>query len=62
MARMISQAKTSSVTRAITSAPSPDPAAGYRDPDNWPRSWMGLEKDLPPGSSCWHASGPSSRI
>ena len=23
------------------------PAA--RDLDNWPRSWMGLEKDLPPG-------------
>jgi len=20
-----------------------------RDLDNWPRSWMGLEKDLPPG-------------
>ena len=25
-------------------------AAAYcRDVDNWPRSWMGLEEDLPPG-------------
>jgi hypothetical protein len=24
-------------------------SACCRDLDNWPRSWMGLEKDLPPG-------------
>lgn len=46
---MISQAKTSSVTRGSTSAPSADPSACYRDLDSWPRSWMGLEKDVPPG-------------
>src|SRR5580698_9843504 len=49
MARMISKEKTSSVTCAITSAPSLDPAACCRDLDNWPRSWMGLEKDVLPG-------------
>jgi hypothetical protein len=48
MARMISKAKTSRVNRATTSAPSDTPAY-CRDLDNWPRSWMGLEKDLPPG-------------
>jgi hypothetical protein len=26
-----------------------DASAVCRDLDNWPRSWMGLEKDLPPG-------------
>jgi hypothetical protein len=31
------------------SAPSSDTAAYCRDLDNWPHSWMGLEKDLPPG-------------
>jgi hypothetical protein len=30
-------------------APSSDASACRRDLDNWPRSWMGLEKDLPPG-------------
>ena len=49
MARMISKAKTSRVNRATTSAPSSDASAYCRDLDNWPRSWMGLEKDLPPG-------------
>jgi hypothetical protein len=49
MARMISKAKTSSVTRATTSAPSSDASAYCRDLDNWPRSWMGLERDVPPG-------------
>jgi hypothetical protein len=43
------KAKTSKVNRAATSAPSPDASAYCRDLDNWPRSWMGLEKDLPPG-------------
>src|SRR5574341_1290684 len=41
-------AKTSSVTcRTTTGAPD---ISGYgRDLENWPRSWMGSEKDLPPG-------------
>ena len=46
---MILKAKTSSVNRAATSAPSRDASAYGRDLHNWPRSWMGLEKDLPPG-------------
>ena len=45
---MIAKAKTSTVNRAATSAPW-DASAYRRDLDNWPRSWMGLEKDLPPG-------------
>jgi hypothetical protein len=49
MARMISQAKTTRVNRATTAAPSSDASAYCRDLDNWPRSWMGLERDLPPG-------------
>ena len=46
---MIPKAKTSRVNRATTSAPSSDVSAYCRDLDNWPRSWMGLDKDLPPG-------------
>ena len=49
MARTIFKAKTSKVNRAAPSASSSDAAAYCRDLDNWPRSWMGLEKDLPPG-------------
>jgi hypothetical protein len=49
MARMISKAKTSRVNRATTSAPPSDVSAYCRDLDNWPRSWMGVEKDVPPG-------------
>jgi len=49
MARTIFKAKTARVNRAGTSAPSSDASAYGRDLDNWPRSWMGLEKDLPPG-------------
>src|SRR6266478_8854760 len=49
MARTMSKAKTSRVNRAATSAPSSDASAYCHDLDNWPRSWMGLEKDLPPG-------------
>jgi hypothetical protein len=50
MARMMAQAKTSRVSRAATSAPC-DASAYCRDLDNWPRSWMGLEKDVPPGEA-----------
>jgi hypothetical protein len=49
MARMTLKVKTSRVNRAAAPTPSFDAAAYSRDPDNWPRSWMGLEKDLPPG-------------
>src|SRR6202047_1570183 len=49
MARTIFKAKTSKVNRAGTSASPSDPPAYGRDLDTWPRSWMGLEKDLPPG-------------
>jgi hypothetical protein len=49
MARTIFKAKTSRVNRAAISASSSDASAYCRDLDNWPRSWMGLEKDLPPG-------------
>ena len=49
MARTIFKAKTSKVNRAATSASSSDVSPYCRDLDNWPRSWMGLEKDLPLG-------------
>jgi hypothetical protein len=46
MVRTIFKAKTSQVNRTAT----PASASAYgRDLDNWPHSWMGLEKDLPPG-------------
>jgi hypothetical protein len=50
MAWTIVKATTSRVNRAATSAPAAD-AFAYGDLDNWPRSWMGLEKDLPPGDA-----------
>ena len=43
------KAKTSKVNPAAPSASSSDASAYCRDLDHWPRSWMGLEKDLPPG-------------
>jgi hypothetical protein len=49
MARTIVKAKTSKVNPAARSASSSHAAAYCRDLDHWPRSWMGLEKDLPPG-------------
>jgi hypothetical protein len=51
MARAISKAKTSRVNRAPASVAAVDVSAYYRDLDNWPRSWMGLDKDLPPGEA-----------
>jgi hypothetical protein len=50
MARMISKTKTSRVNRSAVSAP-PDASVYCRDLHTWPRSWMGLEKDLPPGEA-----------
>jgi hypothetical protein len=49
MVRTIFKAKTCKVNRAATSAPFFDASTYCRDLNNWPRSWMGLEKDLPPG-------------
>jgi hypothetical protein len=50
MARTIFKAKTSKVNRRLArSASSSDASAYCGDLDNWPRSWMGLEKDVPPG-------------
>jgi hypothetical protein len=50
MARMMEKAKTSRVNGSAISA-SCDASAYCRDLDTWPRSWMGLEKDLPPGEA-----------
>ena len=47
---MMAKAKTSRVNRAATPAPC-DASVYCRDLGNWPRSWMGLEKDLPPGEA-----------
>src|SRR3984885_8103246 len=49
MARTILKAKVSKVNCAAPSPSSSDASAYCRDLDNWPRSWMGLEKDVPPG-------------
>src|SRR5580698_1244863 len=49
MVRTIFKAKTCKVNRAASAPASSDASAYCRDLDNWPRSWMGLEKDLPPG-------------
>jgi hypothetical protein len=42
--------KTSTVNRTASPA-SCDAFAYCRDLEGWPRSWMGLEKDLPPGEA-----------
>lgn len=47
---MMAKAKTSRVNRAATSRPR-DASAYCHDLDHWPRSWMGLENDLPPGQA-----------
>jgi hypothetical protein len=41
-------ARTTKINRAATS-PGHDLEHYCRDLNGWPRSWMGLEKDLPPG-------------
>jgi len=48
MAKKTAAAKTSTINRATASS-TPDLADSCRDLDEWPRSWMGLEKDVPPG-------------
>ena len=42
------RARTTKINRAAT-APHHDLEYYCRDLNGWPRSWMGLEKDLPPG-------------
>jgi hypothetical protein len=50
MARKAMAAKDTSINRTKTATPRPtDPEYYCRGLDGWPRSWMGLEKDLPPG-------------
>jgi hypothetical protein len=44
----IVKARTTKINRAA-SAPRRDLEHYCRDLNGWPRSWMGLEKDLPPG-------------
>jgi hypothetical protein len=44
----IVKARTTKINRA-TSAPRRDLEHYCRDLNGWPRSWMGLKKDLPPG-------------
>jgi len=46
----MAKTKTSRVNRGSKSA-SADVSVYCRDLPNWPRSWMGLEKDLPPGEA-----------
>ena len=47
---MMAKVKTSRVKR-VAAAPVDDVTAYCQDLANWPRSWMGLEKDLPPGEA-----------
>ena len=49
MARM-TKGKTSTVSQTTSPAPG-DAGVFCRDLEGWPRSWMGLEKDLPPGEA-----------
>src|SRR6516225_5087654 len=62
MVRTIFKAKTAQVNRAATLASASAASAYGRDLDDWPHSWMGLEKDVPPGEGLVVASGPSSSI
>ncbi len=47
--RLIFKQKTSRINRAAQPAASVDLSAYCRDLGRWPRSWMGVEKDVPPG-------------
>jgi len=48
---MMPKAKTSRVNRAPAVVPDVDVSTYCSDLANWPRSWMGVEKDLPPGEA-----------
>jgi hypothetical protein len=50
MTKMMAKAKTSRINRNATLSPC-DASAYCKDLDRWARSWMGLEKDLPPGEA-----------
>ena len=50
MARMMAKAKTSRINRNPPLAPC-DASVYCKDLDRWARSWMGVEKDLPPGEA-----------
>jgi hypothetical protein len=49
MARTGSTAETSTINRVTKSVSALDVSGYCRDLESWPRSWMGWEKDLPPG-------------
>jgi hypothetical protein len=49
MAQRTAKGKTSSVNRAAPAEVTTAVATYCGDLKDWPRSWMGLEKDLPPG-------------
>ena len=49
MVRKAATAKTSKINRTTPTASS-SLERYCRDPEGWPRSWMGWEKDLPPGA------------
>jgi len=49
MARRIEKPKPSRINRSTTLVTAPDVSPDCLDLDGWPRSWRGLEKDLPPG-------------
>lgn len=44
-------AKARKVNHPASSASPADASVYCRDLPNWPRSWMGVEKDLPPGKA-----------
>ena len=46
---MIEKPKPSRINRTAAPVTNPEVSPYCRDLDRWPRSWMGLEKDLPPG-------------
>ena len=46
---MIAKTKPSRINRTTAALAAADTSVYGRDLDRWPRSWMGLEKDLPPG-------------
>ena len=48
ISNMAKMAKTSTINRTAL-LPHPEVSRYCHDLENWPRSWMGWEKDLPPG-------------
>jgi hypothetical protein len=52
MARMMAKAKTSRINLTTAPVAAIDVSAYGRDLNDWPRSWMGLDKDLHPAKHC----------